>query len=93
MAIVRNTTPSLRHIAGIPLPPRKDVEVPDDVIEKYKASGAGRRRLFDSGMLHIKGAGRVVRMESADTNVPPDDAGVVATPKGRKAKQGNKDSK
>jgi len=76
MAIVRNTTPSLRHIEGIPLPSRKDVEIPDEVIARYKASGAGPTRLFDSGMLYIKGAGRVVRMESAHSNVSPDDAGV-----------------
>lgn len=71
MAIVRNTTPSQRFIGSYSLPPRTDVEVPEEAIAKYKASGAGRRRLFEDGLLVIKGAGRVVRMESAPVNAKP----------------------
>jgi len=75
MAIVRNTTKSRRYIEGggrtYDLPYRKDVEIPDDVIARYKDRGPGIRRLFDSGMLVVKGAGRVVRMESAPTNERP----------------------
>lgn len=71
MSIVRNTTPSQRFIGSYSLPPRKDVEVPDEEIAKYKASGPGRKRLFDDGLLVIKGAGRTVRMESSTENVKP----------------------
>ncbi len=94
MAIVRNTTPSQRFIGDYSLPPRKDVEVPDKVIEKYKASGRGRKRLFDDGLLVVKTKeGRVVRMESAETNVAPDPEPTVEAPaedkkKGKKGKKG-----
>lgn len=69
MGIIRNTTPSVRNLLGYQLPPRVDVQVPDEVIGKYKAMGPGHRRLFDSGMLAEKtGVGRVARMESALVN-------------------------
>lgn len=71
MPIVRNATPSQRFIGSYSLPPKTDVEIPAEVIEKYKASGAGRRRLFEDGLLVVKGAGRVVRMESAPVNAKP----------------------
>lgn len=91
MAIVRNTTPSQRFIGDYSLPPRGEKEIPDDVIEKYKASGPGRKRLFDSGMLVIKGKGRVVRMESATTNVAPEPAAEEPKAKPKKKGKGKKE--
>ena len=93
MAIVRNTTPSQRFIGDYSLPPRKDVEVPDDVIAKYKASGPGRKRLFDDGLLVIKGEGRVVRMESAPTNVKVTEGDDAKAPSESKGKRGKKAKK
>lgn len=82
MATIRNTTKSRRYIEDggrrWELLFRKDVHVPDDVIARYKARGPGIRRLFDAGILVVKGAGRVVRMESAQTNERPEVASPVA---------------
>jgi len=87
MPKVRNNTPSRRSIGKYQILPKQEVEIPADVIDAYQAKGPGIKRLFDSGMLTVKGAGRVVRMESAPVNVAPESEEKPAKKKrGRKKK-------
>lgn len=77
MATIRNTSPSTRRIrdgrAEYVLHPRVDVQIPDDVMARYRQS-PGHEALFARGILVDKSTTRVVRHESGLVSAPLADA-------------------